>query len=58
MPGDKWQLNSPKSIGCSKSSSKKKVDNDISIPQEIRKITNKQLTPKATREGITNQSQR
>ena len=40
--------NDPKPMGCSKSSSKR----DINLPQETRKISNKQsnFTPKATRE--------
>ena len=41
-----------KPVGHSKSSSKREVYNSIILPQETRKIPNKQptLTPKATRE--------
>ena len=41
-------------MGCSKSSSKREVYNTTILPQETRKISNKQpnLTPKATRETI------
>ena len=40
-----------KSVGYSKSSSKKEVYSNTSLPQETRKISNKQpnLTPKGTR---------
>ena len=43
----------------SKSSSKKEVYSNIILPQETRKIPNKQpsLTPKATREKRTNKTQ-
>ena len=39
-------------MGCSKSSSKKEVYNNTVLPQETRKVSNKQpnLTPKGTRE--------
>ena len=39
-------------MGCSKSSSKREVYSDTILPQETRKISNKQpkLTPKAIRE--------
>ena len=39
-------------MGCSKSSSKREVYNNTSLPQEIRKISNKQpnLTPKEKEE--------
>ena len=42
-------------MGCRKSSSKWEVYNNTILPQETRKISNKQpnLTPKATRERIT-----
>ena len=45
-------------MGHSKSSSKREVYSDISLPQETRKISNKQpnLMPKATRER-TNKTQ-
>ena len=38
-------------MGCSKSSSKREVYSDTSLPQEKRKMLNKQsnLTPKETR---------
>ena len=47
-----------KTMGCNKSSSKSEVYNDTSLPQETRKISNKQpnITPKATRER-TNKTQ-
>ena len=43
-------------MGCSKSSSKREVYNNTVLPQEIRKISNKQpnLTPKAIREEQKN----
>ena len=46
-------------MGHSKSSSKKEVYSNIILPQETRKIPNKQpnLTPKATRETRTNKTQ-
>ena len=46
-------------MGHSKSSSKKEVYSDTILPQETRKISNKQpnLTPKATRETGTNKTQ-
>ena len=42
----------PKPMGCSKSSSKREVYSNTILPQETRKISNKQhnLTPKAIRE--------
>ena len=45
-------------MGCSKSSSKREVYSYTSLPQETRKISNKQsnLTPKGTRER-TNKTQ-
>ena len=33
----KWKYNFPKSMGCSKSSSKREVYSDINLPQETRK---------------------
>ena len=53
---EKWKHNDPKPIGCSESSSKREVCSDTSLPQEIRKISNKQpnLIPKGTRERRTN----
>ena len=43
-------------MACSKSSSKREVYSYISLPQETRKISNKQsnLTPEGTRERRTN----
>ena len=48
-----------KPMGCSKSSSKREVYSNISLPKETRKISNKQsnLTPKGTRERRTNKTQ-
>ena len=42
-------------MGCSKSSSKREVYSNTSLPQETRKISNKQsdLTPRGTRERRT-----
>ena len=47
--------NNPKSMGHSKSSFKWEVYSNTLLPQETRKISNKQpsLMPKATRERIT-----
>ena len=44
IPRDKWKwkLNDPKPVGCSKSSSKREVYSNIVLPQEARKISNKQ----------------
>ena len=46
-------------MGYSKNSSKREVYNNTILPQEIRKISNKQsnLTPKVTRERRTNKTQ-
>ena len=46
-------------MGCSKSSSKREVYSNIILPQETRKISNKQpnLTPKAIRERRTKKPQ-
>ena len=46
-------------MGLNKSSSKREVYSDTSLPQEMRKISNKQpnLTPKATRGRRTNKTQ-
>ena len=58
---DKWQWkhDDPKPMGCSKSSSNREVYSNTSLPQETRKISNKQsnLTPKGTRERRTNKIQ-
>ena len=47
-----WKHNNSKPMGCSKSSSKREVYNNTILPQETRKISNKQpnFTPKATGE--------
>ena len=47
-----------KLIGCPKSSSKREVRSNTMLPQETRKISNKQpnLTPKTTRERIANKT--
>ena len=54
IPRDKWQWrhDDPKPTWQSKSSSKRKVYSNTVLPQETRKIPNKQpkFTPKATRE--------
>ena len=52
IPRKKWKHNKPKPLGYSKASSKREVYNNKILPQETRKIPNKQpnLTPKATRE--------
>ena len=57
IPRDKWEWkhDNPKPMGCTKSSSKGEVFSDTILPQETRKILNKQpkLTPKTTRESKT-----
>ena len=61
IPKNKWQWkhDDPKPMGCSKSSSKREAYNNTILPQETRKIWNKQpnLTPKETRERRTNKTQ-
>ena len=61
IPGGKWKWkhNNPKSMGHYKSNSKSEIYGDTNLPQEIRKISNKQhtLTPKETRERRTNKTQ-
>ena len=56
IPKDKWQQkhDNPKPKVLSKNSSKKEAYCNTILPQETRKITNKQpyITPKATRERI------
>ena len=54
----KMKTGQQKTYACSKNSSKREVQSDTSLPQETRKISNKQpkLTPKATRER-TNKTQ-
>ena len=60
MHGDKQKLkyNGPKSWGYRESCSKKKAYSNTGLPQETRKISNKQpnLTPKGVRERRTNKS--
>ena len=57
MPRNKrqWKHEDPKPTGCSKSSSKREVYSNTILPQETRKISNKQLnlTHKAIRERRT-----
>ena len=54
IPRRKWlqRHNNPKSMGCSKSSYKRQVYNNTSLPQETRKSSNKQakLTSKEREE--------
>ena len=47
-------------LGCSKNSFKRAVHNNIGLPKEIRKISNKQsnITPKRTGKRRTNKLQR
>ena len=42
--GDKWKCkhNGPKSLECSKSSSKREIYNNTGLHQEVRNISNKQ----------------
>ena len=49
----------PKHMGCSKSSSKREFYSYTILPQETRKISNKQSnpTPKGTRERKINKTQ-
>ena len=56
---NEWKHDDPKPMGYSKSSSKREVYSYTSLPQETRKISNKQsnLTPKGTRERRTNKTQ-
>ena len=46
-------------MGCSKTSSKRKLYSNTILPQETRKISNKQpnLTPKGIRERRTNKTE-
>ena len=54
--GDKWKWkhNRPKSLEYSKSGSKRDIYSKITLPQEARKISNKQpnITPKGVRKRI------
>ena len=54
-----WKHTDPKLMGCNKNSSKMEVYSNKILPQETRKISNKQpnLTSKATRERRTNKTQ-
>ena len=58
---DKWQRrnNNPKPMGHSKRSSERKVYNNIILPWEKRKSSNKEpkLAPKTIREGRTDKDQ-
>ena len=49
----------PEPMGCSKNISKRKVYSNTILPQETRKISNKQLNlaPKMTRKRGTNKTQ-
>ena len=62
IPVDKWKWkhNDPKSMGFSKSNSKRAIYSDKSLPQETRKISNKEsyCIPKRTRKRRTNKTQR
>ena len=51
----KWKHEDPIPMGCSKSSSKREVYSNTILPQETRKISNKQhnLTSKAIRKRRT-----
>ena len=57
IPRNEWQWthDDPKPMGCSKSSFKREVYNNTSLPQETGNISNKQpnLAPKAIRERRT-----
>ena len=61
IPTDKSKRmhDNPKPMGCSKSSSKKDVYSNTTLPQETRNISNKQpnLTPKTIRERRTKKPQ-
>ena len=60
-PRDRWKQkhDNPKPMGHGKSSSKREVYSDTGLPQETRKISNKQPnpTPRGTREKRTNKTQ-
>ena len=61
IPRDKWQWRhkDSKPMGCRKRSSKREVYSNTILPEELRKISNKQLhlIPKTTREKRTNKIQ-
>lgn len=60
LPRDKWtwKYNNPKSMGHNKKSSKRELYYDISLLQEMKKISSKQLNlvSKGNRERTTNKS--
>ena len=51
----KWKHDNPKPMGLSKSSAKREVHNNTSLPQETRETSNKHpnFIPKATRKRTT-----
>ena len=57
IPRDKWKqkYNDPKPMGHSKTHSKRKVYSKTILPQEVRKVSNKQcnLNPKQLEKGQT-----
>ena len=55
---DNEDMDTPKPMGCSKSSSKRKVYSNTSPPQETRKSSNKQanIKPKADQERRTDKT--
>ena len=61
IPGNKWKWkhDGPKPMGCMKSSFKREVYSNTNLPQDTRKISNKQSnhTRKAIRERRTNKTQ-
>ena len=59
LPKDKWKHADREPMKCSKHSSKKEVYSDTNLPQEIRKISNKQpkLTLTDVKERRTNKTQ-
>ena len=53
----KWKHDNPKSMGFSKSSAKKEVHSNASIPQDKRNIKEPNFTPKASRQRRTEEPQ-
>ena len=55
----KWKHNDAKPTRCSKNSSKREVCSNIVLPQETRKVSNKQpnFITKPSRESRTNKTQ-
>ena len=49
IPGDKWKHNDPKPMGYCRSNHKREVYTDTSLPQETRKIPNKQSSLRRNR---------